>query len=364
MPQVLDTHDDLICYMVASIHDLPWPALLELLDDTWRADYPNQLRITFDEVFLRRLMPDHPVWVACLIRNEAGQLLGFELALQRTLYWHGQPFTGYYTRLLTIHPHYRRRGYGQWLLHCINRLLFHELDADLVFAAFHAGHAGLPAVQKTYAARPDLQLQCFFTAPVWGCRLDRAPLPPLEPTLLATRLITQPDAFTWLGGLSATTATRSPLSSPETFSEALRRQHDVAFGVGRSFCTQYMWPETPEAGTYTYSFGQAAVCTISYDIVTLLNDEQFVGRLGRIQTVYTHQCHMDHVSQALNHMCHIFKQHGCILAGLFDLGGLPHQILHTLAFRPTGDASIVSVRGPRTVIEALAPVHPPFFVDI
>lgn len=364
MPQVLDTHDDLTCYMVTSVHDLPWPALLELLDDAWRADYPNQLRIAFDEVFLRRLMPDHPVWVACLIRNEAGQLLGFELALQRTLYWYGQTFTGYYTRLLTIHPHYRRRGYGQWLLPCINHLLFEQRNAELVFAAFHAGHTGLPAVQKTYASLPGWQLKCFSTAPVWGCRLDRAPLSPLKPTLLATRLATQPDGLAWLGSLSATTATRSPLSSPETFSEALRWQHDVALGVGESFRTQYMWAETPEAGTYAYHFSQDGVCTISYDVITVLNNEHFVSRLGRIQTVYTRQCHMDYVSQALNHICHVFKQHGCILAGLFDLGGLPHQVLHALAFRPIGDASIVSVRGPRIVIEALAPVHPPFFVDI
>jgi GNAT superfamily N-acetyltransferase len=361
MLQVLDTRHDLTCYVATSVHDLPWAELLVLLDDAWGADYRNQSRMALDEPFLRRLMADHSVWVACLLYTQAHQLLGFELALERTLYWHGDALPVYYPRLFTIHQHYRRRGYGRWLLHCINRLLFEERGAALAFVAFHAGHAGLPTVQQTHAVLPDWGLQCFSTAPVWGCRLDR--LPPPETAVLATRLAVQPDGLLWPESSGVETAVSSPLSSLEAFRTALRK-YDVAFDPGENFGAQYLRGDTPDAGTYGYHFRDEAVCSLSYDMVTLLENERCLGRLGRIQTVYARHCHPSQLAQALQHICQVFARHGCVFAGLFDLGDLPHHVLRALSFRPLGTESIVTVRGPRAVIEALAPVQPPFFVDI
>jgi GNAT superfamily N-acetyltransferase len=363
MCQVLARLHELTCSVVTSAHDLPWRALLDLLAEAWGADYRQQRRIALDEAFLRRLMPACPVWVACLLHDRAGHLRGFELAIQRTLYWHAQVFPAYATRLLTIHPDYRRRGYGRWLLQCLHHVLFAQRDAALVLATLHIGHAGLPTVQQTYAALPDWQMQCVATAPVWGCRLDRVALPPLAPTVHVRRLAMSPDGRAWLAD-SAAPARRSPLTSPEAFRHALRQHYALACDLDGSFRTQYLRAETPDAGTYGYHFGDGAVCSISYELGTLLAHEHIMGRLGRIQAVSTFQCTTGHLSQALAHMCHVFTRAGCVLASLSDLGGVPHQVLRALGFRPTGDVSLVTVRGRRTVLEALRPVHPPVFVDV
>jgi hypothetical protein len=334
-----------------------------MLDASWQKDYQEQARLALDESFLRSLMAEL-VWVGVLVCDETGQPVGFVLALERTLYCHQQPFRAYYNTLFTASAHHRRHGIGRWMLHCINHLLFEERHADVVFVAFHPGHAGFPTVQSTLARLPGWGVQVFHTAPLWGRRLDLTPLPPLEIPPVAVRVA-------WLPGeqvLTPVSAEGSPalhsLPAVPTLTEALRSHYQVAFGLDASFRTRYLRHDGLRAGTFWYHFGREAYCCISFDIVSLLCNTRRLGLLGRIQTIHAHHCAPAHLSQALHHICCTFRDQGCFLAGVLDHGVIPHEVLQALTFRSIGDTRLFAVRGPRDAIQAFATVRPPFFIDL
>ena len=75
-------------------------------------------------------------WVGILVCTEAGQPVGFELALERTLFCRQTPLRAYYASVFTVSAQHRRRGIGRWLLEGINQVVFEERNADLVFSTF------------------------------------------------------------------------------------------------------------------------------------------------------------------------------------------------------------------------------------
>jgi GNAT superfamily N-acetyltransferase len=359
MLKALESRNGLISYAVTSMTDLDLPVLLATIDEAWRADYGDQVRLVFDEAFLRWLMGE-PVWVGVLLCTQEGLPVGFELALERTLYCQGRACRAYYASLFTVAAHARRRGLGRWILESINRLVFAERGADLIFSMFHAGHAGSPTVQHTYDHIPDWGVQRFHTSPLWGRRLDA--IPPLTVPVRATRVAASPGAPS-LMSIADETATPPLLPTIAELNEALRTQYHVAFGLGESFQTQYLHPDTPDAGTFWYEFDRGAHCAISFHLTPLAINARPLGPLGQIHTVYTHQCTPDHLRQALHHLCLFFHQHRCYGATILDQGVVPHDVLHTLHFRPSTDHLIFAVRGLRPAIQPFATVSPPYFLD-
>jgi hypothetical protein len=334
-----------------------------MLDASWQADYRDQARLALDASFLQGLMVE-PEWVGLLVCDEDGQPAGFELAQERTLYCHQQPLRAYYNTLFTVSASHRRRGIGRWMLHCVNRLLFAERGAEVVFVAFHPGHAGLPTVQNTHAPMPTWGVQVFHTAAVWGKRLDLAPLPPLDHPPAALRLAWPPGEPELAPMAVERTPVPRPLPSVATLTGALSTHYQVAFGLGESFRSRYLRHDAPHGGTFWYDFASQAQCWISFDMVPLVCNTRRVGLLGRIQAVYAHHCTSAHLSQALHHLCGVFQDHGCFLAGVLDHGVIPHEVFHTLAFRSIGDTRMFAVRGPRAAIQAFETVQPPFFIDL
>jgi hypothetical protein len=251
------------------------------------------------------------------------------------------------------------------MLHCINRLLFVERGADVAFVTFHPGHAGLPTVQSTHAPIPDWGMQVFHTAAMWGKRLDLHPLAPLQPPPMAARLA-------WLPGEAALTPMSVEENAPEpqrlpaveTLTAALRTHYQVAFGLRESFRSRYLRHDVRHAGTFWYDFGPQAHCWISFDMVPLVCNTRRLGLLGRLQAVHVHQCTCTHLLQALHHLCGVFQEQGCFLAGALDHGVLPHEVFHALGFRAIDDTRMFAVRGPRAAIEAFATVRAPFFLDL
>jgi GNAT superfamily N-acetyltransferase len=361
MLQPLDSREGLHRYVLTSLADVDLPALLALMAEAWQADYTDQVRPDFTEAFLRRLMVG-TTWVGILVCTDAGQPVGFELALERTLYCRQMPLRACYASVFTVSAQHRRRGIGRWLLEGINQMVFEERHADLVFSTFHQGHAGSPTVQSTFDRIPNWGVQRFHTTPIWSRRLDRAPLPPLtEP--LSVRRVVRPTVYaewTLQADNAATTVTLPPL---EVFTQTIRTRYDVAFGLDASFRSQYLLPEAPDAGTFWYELGQGAACCASFYLTPLIVNERRLRPVGVLHSLHAAQCTPAHLERVLQHLGHFFLDQGCFAMSLYDLGVIPPELLQRLGFRPSEDRYAYAVRGPRATIAPFATAQPPFFLD-
>lgn len=362
MLQPLDSRDGLTRYAVTSIADLDLPALLALMEEAWQADYPDHVRPDFTEAFLRRMMTGSS-WVGVLVCTDAGRPVGLELALERTLYCHQVPLQAYYATVFTVSAQHRRRGIGRWLLEGINHLVFEEHQADLIFSTFHHGHAGSPTVQSTFDRIPDWEVNRFYTTPVWSRRLDRDPLPPLTEPISVTRVVQPADHAEWTQQADSSTSADLTLPTLDEFTQTIRTQYDVAFGLDASFRSQYLLPEVPDAGVLWYDLGQGARCGASFYMTPLAVNERHLRPAGLLQSLHTENCTPTHLERVIQHLAQVFLDHGGFAMSLYDLGVIPHELLHRLGFQPSEDRYAYAVRGPRRTIEPFATVTPPFFID-
>ena len=362
MLQPLDTRDGLTRYAITSIADLDFPALLALMAEAWQADYTDHVRPDFTEAFLRRLMGG-TAWVGVLVCTAAGQPVGFELALERTLYCRQASLRVYYASVFTVSAQHRRRGIGRWLLEGINQLVFEEQQADLIFSTFHQGHAGSPTVQSTFNRIPGWGVHRFHTTPIWSRRLDRDPLPSLPEPVSVTRVVWPADRAEWTVQADSTAAAHLTLPTLDAFTHTLRTHYDVAFGLDASFRTQYLRPDLPDAGTLWYDLGQEACCCASFSLTPLVVNARRLRPVGVLQALHTEHCTPAQLERVLLHLAQWFLDHGCFAMSLYDLGLIPHELLQRLGLHPSEDRYVYVVRGPRGVIEPFAAVQPPFFID-
>jgi hypothetical protein len=295
--------------------------------------------------------------------TEAGQPVGFELALERTLYCRQAPLRTYYATVFTVSAQHRRRGIGRWLLEGINRLVFEEQQADLIFSTFHHGHAGSPTVQSTFDRIPDWGVHRFYTTPIWSRRLDRDPLPSLPEPISVTRVVWPEGHAEWTAQADSAPSVARTLPTLDAFTQTIRRQYDVAFGLDASFRTLYLLPDTPDAGTLWYELGQDASCCASFYLTPLVVNERRLRPSGVIQCLHPEHCTPAHLERVLLHLGHWFLEQGCFAMSLYDLGVIPHELLHRLGFKPSEDRYAYAVRGPRRAIEPFTTVQPPFFID-
>ena len=362
MRQALTTRGDLTSYAVTAIEDVDVPTLMALLDAAWQADYHDQVRLAFDETFLRWLMVA-PEWVGIVLCTRDGTPVGFEMALARTLYCHQHPLAAYYATLFTVAPEYRRQGLGQWLLEELNQQVFGVRGAAVLFSVFHSGHAGSPTVQATFDRLADWGVQRFHTSPIWGLRLDRAPLPPLDHQVAAMR-VGLPRGETHLTPQPPDTSfSVNNLPEVTTLTADLAAHYQVFFGFDKSFRTQYLQPGIKHSGTFWYTFEPGSYCSLSFHLNMLQRNEQYLGRAGQIQTVYATHCTAAHLQQALHHLGRWLQDEGCFAVTLLDQGVIPHHVLQTLHFRPGEDQMLFAVRGPRSSIAAFTTVQPPYGLD-
>ena len=362
MLRPLGTHDGFLRFVCTAVTDLDFPALLALLQEAWQADYLDQVRPDFNEAFLRRLMAEQE-WVGILVCTPAGQPVGFELALPRTLYCRQQPLRAYYATVFTVSSHYRRRGIGQWLLEGINQVVFAERQADLIFSTFHQGHAGSLTVQATFDRLADWGVYRFHSTPIWSRRLDQQPFPPLTVPLRAVPIVLPATSTALLPHPAATASAGIALPSVAAFTEVLRTHYDVAFGLDGSFRTQYLQPDATDAGTFWYDMDQGASCCASFYITPLMVNERRLHPIGQLHSIHTQHCTPLHLERMLHHLGLYFSERGCFAITLYDQGAIPPDLLHRLGFRPSEDRYLFAVRGPRHAIDAFTTVHPPFFMD-
>lgn len=361
--RALESRQGLTSYAVTSIDDLDVPALTTLVDEAWRTDHSHQARLMWDEAFLRWFLTEPP-WVGVLLCTPAGLLVGFELALERTLYGRQQEFRAYYASALAVSSSHRRRGLGRWLLEDLHHLVFVERRADLIYSSFLDGRAGGPTVEDTYARLPDWGVQRFHTSPIWGQRLDRIPpsSAPLGSSLRVARVVCDAGA-TVLTPIADEDMLPPPLiPSVKTLNETLRTRYEAAFGLGESFRAQYLSPRAARAGTFWYATDDdEAHCAISFQLTPIARPAP--GLVGQIQTVHASRCPPLLLQEALRHLCRFFRDQECYAATILEQGVVPETVLYDLHFRPTRDQVIFAVRGPRATPAPFVAVSPPYCLD-
>ncbi len=362
MRRQLDTRDGFVRFAIDACDDLDIPALLALFGEAWQADYADQVRPHFNDRFVRRLMAES-TWVGILVCTDAGTPVGFELALERTLYCRQQLLRAYYATVFTVSSQYRRRGLGAWILEGINHLAFDERQADLVFSTFHQGHAGSPTVQSTFDRIPDWGVCRFYTTTLWSRRLDRDPLPPLSQAVSATPIVLPREGTPLLAQAEAESTASVTLPSVNALTAALRAQYEVAFGLDASFRTQYLNPEATDSGTIWYEFASGATACVSYYLTPLIVNDRHLNPVGQLHSIYTQNCSPNDLESMLHHLGLFLRERGCFAMSLYDLGVIPHGSLRQLGLRPSDDRYAFAVRGPRRVIEPFHTVQPPFFLD-
>ena len=171
------------------------------------------------------------------------------------------------------------------------------------------------------------------------------------------------DETEWTARANDSAAAAILLPSVAEFTQTLRNQYDVAFGLEGSFRTQYLRPGASDCGTMWYDFGQGATCCVSYFMTPLIVNDRQLRRAGLIQSLHPAQCTGDHLERVLLHLAEVFLQHDCFAMSLYDVGVIPTELLHRLGFHASEDRYAYAVRGPSTVIEPFATVNPPFFID-
>ena len=359
MLKPLGSRDGLVRYSVGSLDDLDRAALAAVMSDAWLLDYVDRLRPDFGAHYLEHALAGSS-WVAVLVATEAGEPVGFELALERTLHIRNTRLKAYYATLFTVSAEHRRRGIGGWVLEGINQLAFEENQADLIFSMFHRGAAGSPTVQATYDDISGWGVNRFHQTSGWGRRIDKEPLPSVPEPQAVACIVWPEDQAEW-----SAEAIKGQVSLPssETFRQTVRNRFDVSFDLEASFRNHYLGADGADGGMLWYELGGDATCCISYGLMPLAVNDRKLRPAGFAQTVHAENCTSDHLQQVLVHLAHHFLELGCFALTVYDVGTIPHDALAAVGLIEDEDKYDYTVRGPTDVIEAFSNVEPPYFID-
>lgn len=359
--RTLDSRDGLTRHVVSSTSDFDLSALAVLMEEAWAADYADKLRIDFNKTHLHHMM-EGADWFALLVCDDDARPLGFEIALERTLFRHGKPSKTFLVTAFTVSSAHRRRGIGRWLLEGINQVAFEERDAAFLISSFHHGAAGSPTVQSTYDQIKGFGVNRFHTFPSWGRRIDKQPLPPIEGNVAVARLQQLDTDPEWLAIPDNESSRDVSLPSVQSFTDTVRASYDVAYSPTQSFREYYLRADSPEAGALWYDFGDGAVCFVTYALTPLIVNQRVLRPTGIIQAVHAQNCEPIHLEQLLVRLAHRFLAQGCFAMTLYDLGIFPHEVLENVGLQ-SDDQFDYAIRGSREVVEQFSDVKVPFFLD-
>jgi GNAT superfamily N-acetyltransferase len=352
-------------FEISSLDDLGLDALLPMLDRAWRLDYAGEARLDFDRAVLRKMMRD-PWWVGVLAVDSDGRPAGFELALERTLYVGERTFDAWYASVFTVAADHRRRGLGRWILEGINRLVFEDRGGDVIVSTFHEGHAGSPTVQSTFDRIEDWGVARFHRSPIWTRRLDRQPLPPLDPAPAFVEL-TQVGA-----GLEPCLAGRPVLDAGGLSTQTLdagavdalvRSSFSASFALTESLGAQYLNPIDATSGLLRYEDAPAGACLCAWNILPMAIEAHRLRPVGQLQLVLAPGASDEPIRRMVHHLGLFFAERGCFVMTALELGPVPRAVLEELGFAATEALITFAARGPKRNLEAFEGLRPPFFLD-
>lgn len=347
-------------YAATAVRDLDIPRLVAMIDHAWRTDYPGAVRPIFDSAYMRWLMPDDES-IAVII-SDADSLVGFYVALQRTLYCRQRTITAYYGTALTVAPQYRGLGLGRWITQTMNGLVIDQRRGEVIIANYNIAHGGLATVESALRGNLDWCVHPFHTAVTWSRDLASEPLP--EPArLLKVEQVTVARDGRLSASCEGSHGARLSLRSAVDANEELRTTYDVAFGLDSSLRTQFFDAPTGDAGTVVFIFDDG-VCGISFNIAELGLNERTFGRVGRLQAIHAVACSAEDVRSAVLHVCRWFQRKGCREVRIVDEGIVPPPVLEDLGFHSADDRLTFAVRGPKDAVQLFEAVKPPYYIDM
>jgi GNAT superfamily N-acetyltransferase len=362
MRRLLDQRaDGCRLYEVTSLDDLDFGAFLPMVDRAWKLDYADEPRLDFDQAVFRKLARD-PWWVGVLAVSGDGSPVGFELALERTLQVGGRTFRAYYASVFTVSADHRRQGLGRWILEGINRLVFEDRGADLIVSTFHQGHAGSPAVQSTFDRIPDWGVARFHDTPIFSRRLDKNPLPALEPAPSFVQLEMvgdRPESGLRARGASGDRA----VPAAGAIDDLLRAEFQASFALAGSLSAQYLHAGNPDSGLLLYDLGSGRLALCGFNVLPMAIGERRLRPIGQLQLLLAPGATSAQIEAIVHHLALFLAERGCFAMTLLDLGVVPRGVLDRLGFAATETLITFAARGPKSTIEAFAGLRPPFFLD-
>ena len=357
----MDRRDDgYELFEITEMDDLDFAAFVPMADAAWKHDYTDQARLDFDEAVIRK-MAAGSFWVAVLACTADGSPVGFELALERRLRVRGRSLHAFYASVFTVSVDHRRKGLGRWILEGINELVFERRGADVIVSSFHSGHAGSPAVQSTFDRIDDWGVVRFHTSPIWSRRLDKEPLPPLDPVPVFASL--QMVGELPEEGLRAVgDPSGVELPSPTQIDGALLDQFEASFAFADSFAAQYLG-RNPASGTLLYDLGPGRSCLAGYNIMPMSINDHRLRPVGQLQFLLAGDCSVAEITRVVHHVALYLAERGCFALSMVDMGMVPETVLTSLGFEPSEDRITFAARGPRRTVGAFEGLRPPYFVD-
>jgi hypothetical protein len=331
-------------FEVGSYADLDLDTLVPMLDRAWRLDYAGAARLDFDGAVLRKMMRD-PWWVAVLAVDGDGKPSAFELALERTLYVKGRTLHAFYASVLTVSADHRSQGLGRLVLGGINRLVFAERGADVIVSTFHEGHSGSPAVQSTFDRIPGWGVVRFHRTPIWSRRLDRDPLPPLDPAPAVE-------------ALEPATGRGTPLDLGALEAQ-IRAAFSASFALSESLGAQYLAPEDGTSGLLLYQ--EDALC--GFNILPMAIEDHRLRPVGQLQLLHAPGASEERIGTIVHHLATVLAARGCFVMTALEMGVVTRAVLEQLGFAPTDTAIAFAARGPKRNLEPFEDLRPPFFLD-
>jgi GNAT superfamily N-acetyltransferase len=346
-------------FEVGSYADLDLEALVPMLDRAWRLDYAGAARLDFDAAVLRRMMRD-PWWVAVLAVDGDGRPSAFELALERTLHVKGRTLDAFYASVLTVSADHRRQGLGRFILEGINRLVFAERGSDVILSTFHEGHSGSPAVQSTFDRIPGWGVVRFHRTPIWSRRLDRDPLPPLDPAPVVEVLDARSgrESRIDLGALEA--QIRATFSASFAFSESLGAQY-LAPSDGTSGLLLY--GEGSQTGSAAARDPRITPSLCGFNILPMAIEDHRLRPVGQLQLLHAPGATEERIGTIVHHLATFLAARGCFVMTALEMGVVSHAVLERLGFAATDTTIAFAARGPKRNLEPFEGLRPPFFLD-
>lgn len=318
------------------VHDDPgaldFTALAELGSAAWRHDYPQAVRIHYDERYLKWLLRGRD-WRGLVVEDPAGRPVACLFTLLRTLEAGGRSFSTSYSTQWAVAPACRAAGIGLWLSYRAMQLVFETSRSDLMLGMFHEGHAAYRSLSG-FDNNSAIQGLSIPLGAIWSKRL---PGTATGSGAHEVKRVEQPDA---LAGHVGRTSAR--------------------FAWDRSFARMYLEEQSPRSGTIWFASRAGA---LSFSFHALAVDENVLGIAGQIQCIHSALADAEAFAGALEAALSLFRQRGCIAACILDQGNVPHQTLREAGFEPSGDRLILGLCGAPETMRSLQSLSSPFSLD-
>jgi GNAT superfamily N-acetyltransferase len=323
--------------------DIDFPALARLTETGWRHDYRGQVRICYDEPYLRWLLGGTD-WAGVIVHDTASRPIACVFSLFRTLRFAAESAAAAYSCQLVVAPDHRSSGVGLWLTDRSRKLLAERHSRDAFVGIAHEGKAIQQMSQSRRAPKGPQPIS--IATQIWSKRLRSAD------TSLRIARDSIWKSIRYLEKDELEPLARLIIASPYPI-----------FDVAESFGRLYLRSQPDRSRTLWFTSDTGIECAISFSMHSLALDDAALGNVGQIQCVLERGCDARALGDALRRVMVALLDAGCFAACSLDHGGISRQLLMQLGFVRSGDCLTLRVGGSGPLLDRLRQAAPPFIMD-